>query len=100
MVAERQFGQGHVVDEQRVRVRRGEPGHAAAVPGRHDQSRRIVMGGDQVDQRRPVPANHVLEPVRVQARAGRDSEDPGAGPVQRVERARERRILDDDRLAG
>ena len=58
------------------------------------------MGGDQVDQRRPVHADHVLEPVRVQARAGRDPEDPGAGPVQRVERAGERRILDDDRLAG
>jgi hypothetical protein len=100
VVAEREFGQCHVVDEQGVRVRRGEPGHAAAVPGRHDQPRRVVMGGDQVDQRRPVRADHVLEPVRVQARAGRDPEDPGAGPVQRVERAGERRILDDDRLAG
>ena len=45
-------------------------------------------------------ADHVFEPVRVQARAGRNPEDPGAGPVQGVERARERRILDDDRLAG
>ena len=45
-------------------------------------------------------ADHVLEPVRVQPHAGRNPEDPGAGPVQRVERAGERRILDDDRLAG
>jgi hypothetical protein len=36
VVAEGEFGQRHVVDEYRVRVRRGEPGHAAAVPGRHD----------------------------------------------------------------
>ena len=58
------------------------------------------MGGDQVGQRRPVRAHHVLEPVRVQAHAGRNPEDPGAGPVQRVERAGERRILDDNGLAG
>ena len=45
-------------------------------------------------------ADHVFEPVRVQARAGRNPEDPGAGPVQRVERAGERRILDHNRLAG
>ncbi len=100
VVAERQFGHRHVVDEQRVRVRRGEPGHAAAVPGRHDQARRVVMGGDQVDHRRAVGADHVAEPVRVQAGPGRDPDHPGAGPVQRVERAGEGRILDDDRLAG
>jgi hypothetical protein len=100
VVAEGEFGQGHVVDEQRVRVGRGEPGHAAAVPGRHDQSRRVVMGEDQVDHRRAVRADHVLEPVRVQAGAGRDPEHPGPGPVQRVQRAGEGRILHDDRLAG
>jgi hypothetical protein len=100
VVAERQFGQCHVVDEQRVRVRRGEPGHAAAVAGRHDQSRRVVMGGDQVDQRRPVRAHHVLEPVRVQAHAGRESRGPGRRPGTARRARRERRILDDDRLAG
>jgi len=100
IVAERQFGQRHVVDEQGVRVRRGEPGHAAAVPGRHDQARRVVVGGDQVDHRRTVRAHHVLEPVRVQAGPGRDPDHPGAGPVQRVEGAGKGRILDHDRLAG
>jgi hypothetical protein len=100
VVAEREFGQGHVVDEHGVRVRRGEPGHAAAVPGRHDQARRVVVRGDQVDQRRMVHAHRVLEPVRVQADPGRDPDHPGAGPVQRVERAGEGRILDDYRLAG
>ena len=58
------------------------------------------MGGDQVDQRRAVGADHVLEAVRVQAGSGRDPEYPSAGPVQRVEGAGEGRILDDDRLAG
>jgi hypothetical protein len=100
VVAERQFDQGHVVDEQGVRVRRGELGHAAAVPGRHDQARRVVVRGDQVDQRRMVRSHRVLEPVRVQAGAGRDPDHPGTGPVQRVERAGEGRILDDHRLAG
>jgi hypothetical protein len=100
IIAEGEFGHRHVVDEQRVRVSRGEPGHTAAVPGRHDQPRRVVVGGDQVDHRRAVRADHVLEPVRVQAGPGRDPEYPGTGPVQRVERAGEGRILDDDRLAG
>jgi hypothetical protein len=100
VVAERQFGQRHVVDEQGVRVRRGEPGHPTAVPGRHDQAGRVVMGGDQVDHRRTVRAHHVLEPVRIQAGPGRDPDHPGAGPVQRVEHAGKGRILDDDRLAG
>jgi hypothetical protein len=100
MIAERQLGQRHVVDEQDVRVRRGQPGHATAVPGRHDQARRVMVSGDQVDHRRMVRAHHVLEPVRVQAGAGRDPDHPGAGPVERVEGAGKGRILDHDRLAG
>ena len=36
VVTERQLGEGHVVDEQRIRMSGGEPGHPAAVPGRHD----------------------------------------------------------------
>ena len=100
VVAERQLGQCHVVDEQRVRVRRGEPGHPAAVPGRHDQAGRVVVGGDQVDHRRVVRADYVLEALGVQAGAGRHPDHSGAGPVQRVEHAGESGILHRDRLAG
>jgi len=77
----------------------GEPGHAAPVPGGHDQAGRVVMGGNQVDHRRVVRTDHVLQPLRVQAGAGLHPDNPGAGPVQRVEHAGEGGILDGDRLA-
>ena len=99
-IRERELGQRHVVDEQRVRVRGGEPDHAVPVLGRHDQAGRVVMGRDQVDHRGPVGADHVLQPFRVQAAACGHPDHPGARPVQRVQHAGERGILDGDRLAG
>jgi len=58
------------------------------------------MGGDQVDHRRAVGADHVLQPLRVQAGVGRHPDDPHPAPVQRVEHAGEGGVLDGDRLAG
>ena len=99
IVTERQLGERHVVDEQRVRMSGGEPGHPAAVAARQDQAGWVVMGRDEVDHRRVVSMDHVLQSLRVQAGAGRHPDHPSARPVQRVKHAGEGGILDGDRLA-
>ena len=58
------------------------------------------MGGNQIDHRRVVRTDHVLQPLGVQAGSGRHPDHPSAGPVQRIEHAGEGGILDGHRLPG
>jgi hypothetical protein len=99
-VAQRQLGEGHVVHEHRLRVRGRQRGDALAVAGGHDQAGRVLVGRDQVHQRRAVHAQRVRHPGRVGAAVGGYPDHAGTAAVQRVQHAGEGGILHGDRLPG
>ena len=100
LAGERQLGEREVLDH-RCAGHLAQPGDLAAGVRRHDRAGRVVVRGHQVHGADRVAGEGRREDGDVGARlVRRDGEDPRTGSGGGVDRARERRILDEEQLVG